>query len=143
MFCCIASECRLPLCSPRHQTSTSKLATKEANLLPFLSVPSDPLARRCFSRVVLGLASPVAAPDTPCWGSSVPHVQGGAISRGARCHLQGCKGCKVPPQGRGKALAVFPDMARGNLLQIKVAWEGCSKFTLRGRILWEPPEKSY
>ena len=29
---------------------------------------------------------------------------------------------------RGKALAVFPDMARGNLLQIKAAGEGYFKF---------------
>ena len=42
---------------------------------------------------------------------------------------------------RGKALAIFPDMARGNLLQIKAAGEGYSKFTLRGRILWESPRK--
>jgi len=42
---------------------------------------------------------------------------------------------------RGKALAIFPDMARWNLLQIKAAGEGYSKFTLRGRILWESPRK--
>ena len=35
---------------------------------------------------------------------------------------------------RGKALAVFPDMARGNLLQIKAAGERYSKGTPRGRI---------
>ena len=33
---------------------------------------------------------------------------------------------------RGKALAVFPDMARGNLLQIKAAGEGYSKFSPQG-----------
>ena len=35
---------------------------------------------------------------------------------------------------RGKALAVFPDIARGNLQQIKAAGEGYSKCTPRGRI---------
>jgi len=39
--------------------------------------------------------------------------------------------------GRGKALAIFPDMAQGNLLQIKAAGEGYSKCTPQGRILRE------
>jgi len=46
-----------------------------------------------------------------------------------------------PPPSRGKALAVFLHMARGNLLQIEAAGEGYSKFSLRGRILREPLEK--
>jgi len=41
---------------------------------------------------------------------------------------------------RGKALAVFPDIARGNLQQIKAAGEGYSKCTPWGRILRELTE---